>query len=320
MTADAITRVSNYRLDGDAVEFGLLYLLLVAVSLFEIVAADWMYEPVTSAISIPMAGELLAGSILGVAGLVVVPLLFVRLHGVAIPTGLPDHGTATAVALAVVAPLAILAAMAGVAHVLLQSTVSGVTQGWYGSEVSLAFLFQMAILPALLLGIGYGLLFNGAIQGSIRERFDAHTAVVVATVIAGAYLWFDPSLRLRPFALVNFLVLTGLIVLLGYAAALVVGLRDDRDTLREQLTGPQTVVFVLAGVIVASIAANVAMGATELTELLSNLAWVLVVAVAAVSYERTRSIWVPMLSIALFQLGIGLTQYAEFLYGFASAP
>jgi len=320
MTADAIARIADSQLDGDTVEFGLLYLLLVAVAVFETVAVEWLYDPVAAAISIAPAGEVVAGSILGVTGLVAAPLLFVRLYGVAIPTGLPDRGAVTVAIMAVVAPLAILAAMAGVAHVLLQSTISGVTQGWYGSEVSFAFLFQMEILPALLIGIGYALLFNGAVQGTIRERFDARTAIVVATVIAGGYQWFDPGLHLRPFALLHFLVLTGLIVLLGDAAGLLVRMRDANDTLREQLTEPRTVVFVLAGVVVTSMLVNVGMGATALTELLSSLAWIAVFAVAAIGYERTRSIWVPMLSVAVFQIAIGLTQYAEFLYGFASAP
>ena len=320
MTAGAIARIVDYQLDGDTVEFGLLYLLLVAVSVFEFVAVEWLYDPVDAAISIGPGGVMLVGSILGVTGFVVAPLLFVRLRGVAVPTRLPGRGAVTTAVLAVVAPLGILAVMAGVAHVLLQSTISGVTQGWYGSEVSVAFLVQMAILPALLTGIGYGLLFNGAVQGAIRERFDARSGIAVVAVIGGAYQLFHPEVGSRPVSLAFGLVLFGLVVLLGYVACLLVRFRDWTDGVREQLTHPQTMVLVLGIVTVASLLVDVAMGGTELTEVLLTGSWTAVFAVAAIGYERTRSIWVPMLSVAVFQLAIGLTQYAEFLYGFASAP
>jgi len=287
----------------DAVEFGLTYLVLATFPVLDLIlpgfaanadrlAPDWI--PGGVFLSRPWFWVVLAMFAVGVG--------YAAVRRLRVPLGLPGRDGLDAVGVTAVAPLLIAAGYFLATHAL------GTSVAAVGSIAAIpnpdpGFFWWNAVLPGVLVGLGYGVLFYGAILGGFREAFDPVEALLAVVTLAWLYHWFvDPVWRL---ARSNVLLTVALVFVVGTTFAVVELSRTDSDgTLRGALTPTRTVAIALAAFLAFTVAVDVLSGATTPGDLLLTAAWLAVFAVAARVRERARSIWPPTLTIALFQIAL----------------
>lgn len=190
------------------------------------------------------------------------------------------------VAVAVAAPPALVGAGGVVGH-LVGTSLSEATQTFYAGDVAPGLLVQTAVLPALLGGVGYALLFNVAAQGTLRRLLAPRHAVVATVAVAASYRVIDlPSVVRRPTAgtVVAFLTLTGLAVALGFTYGL--AYRVATGTPPREAVDARYLPLVAAGLVGF---VGVLQEFAGTADAIHWTTWVGVIGVAAVGYERNRS-------------------------------
>lgn len=295
----------------DAVTFGLVYLALAALPILDEVAPE-LASASSTVLPASAPGAVLPARawFWVVIGMVAVGLVFAGLGSRTLPVGLPRRDAARVVGLAVVGPLLAWTVVLVAVHGATGTSVTRIAQLVYVPALTPGFVWGNAVVPGLLTGLGYGVLFNGAIQEHLRKRFTPREAVVALTVVAGLYRWIvDP---VWTFARSNALLLVALVFIVGsgYAAVELSRMRDDQS-LTAALTPTRVAVFALGGFMAFTLAVDVLSGATEPGDLLVAAAWFAVFAIAASLHERARSIWVPTLAVAVFQIAVLLTPLLE---------
>lgn len=199
------------------------------------------------------------------------------------------------------------AALAGTAFAILGRVVFDVPSG-FGTPSLAVVLESVAVVP-ILVGVGFGLLFNGAIQASLYERVGPAGAVAAVVSLAGVY----------PLAAADFggqfpwlaTVAVAAVVPVAAAAVALAALEFlgmDRDAAGSGAILHATAVGVLvawtalaAYWLAASLAlAELDIGAAAGAAFLTSPAVLVATAAAGYGYERARSVWVPVVAFAAF--------------------
>ena len=242
--------------------------------------------------------------------------VYLRARRVEIGLSLPGRPAIPVVGIAVAGPVLVVLALWFVTR-----TGNGSLQwpfdGRYARPVSLAYLVRNTLIPSLFVAFGTGLLFHGAIQGSLRVFASPADAVVGTTVLAGCYAWtitwmLAPSdgvaILLAVVAAVALVVLvTALVVRLHRQLDLVAG-TDEPGVATAATFGTATVALLVGAV-------HYVLGSPVVPAVGYALGFSAIVGIAAVAYERTRSIWVPVLALATFYVAVDLAAYIQFLGG-----
>ena len=310
MRSFALQSSRLYRRNPEATELGFLLALLVATTLWQSVVIR-AYGLLLAVVPVGPDVAFAFGAFLAyVLGAGVAAVAYARARGVEIPFGLPVRGGLSGVALAALAPPALVAA------VVLAGDVTGVTAGSmtqssYGAVVPLPFLVQTVVAPAVLAAAGTALVFHGAVQGTLRELVAPDHAAALTTLVAALFFLFDaPSVRDPATLFVLFLGGTTLVAV-GYGVGLLY-----RGASRGSVRGAFA---TRGGVALAAVATLGLLTLLSDVDGLSNAAHlclrVAVVGVGAHAYERTRSVWVPMLAVAAFRVSLGLAVYVESVPG-----
>ena len=307
---------SDRRRDEAAVGFGLAFAGLVAVGLWASLVGSAAGH-VSGWIGGSVEPLILVSGVTSVAGFVLGSVAYARHRGFEFGLSLPARGTRWTAARVVLAPAVLTAGTALVGNAVFGVTLSSMTGRWISPEVRVGVLLAAVVVPAAFLGLGYGFLFCGVAYERVRELVAPGHAVVVAAALVGFYrlLPVDAAGAL-PYSLGG---AVELLLSLTFGVAFGAGLgvlyrragRSPRALERRHL-------FVLA--VAALGVVGVATDLADLPGAVGDLLWVVVLGVAVLGYGRTRSVWVPVLSITVFQVALAGVVYAEALLGLAAGP
>lgn len=237
----------------------------------------------------------LAPALTGGVAMALPALVYARLRGSALrlsPSGRASlvlaAETVVAVLLVVAVPVATL--------VVTEPTVVGSPSGiGFGPTFSPGWLLWDVVVPALFVGVGMAVLVNAAVQERLREFAGGERSVAAVTALFGFDTWASlASLYAEPVAIVG--TVAGVVAVAVLAALLAASVAGR---LLPRVDGWQTVTAAVIGVGVTAVAPllSLAAGATLWpTTVVASLSYAAVGAVAAVAYERTRSVWMSALA------------------------
>jgi len=301
----------------EPVEFALAYVALATLPLLDVVAPELAFH-VGSALPRSVTGAVILTRawfwVLG--GMVLVGLVYAVARGCPLRLRPPARSDWKPLVVVALGPVLVAVGLAVVVHGLLGTTVATVTSNAAIPTLTPGFLWWNVLVPGLLVGIAYAVLFQGALQEHWRGVLGPREATLAIAALAGLYHWYvDPMWRL---ARSNALLLVALVFVVGTAVSAVELSRlEDADSFRAILAPTPLVALALAGVLGFTVVVDVLSGATTLGELLLAAAWLGVFGVAAWEYERTRSLWIPTISVALFQIALLGLPHLEAILGLA---
>jgi hypothetical protein len=296
----------------EAVAIGSLFVTLFAVYVWMRLVASVGYRQLRNVLDLGGTGPFhvltVPSFFIYVGGFALGAVVFARVRSVEIPFGLPASDDLSVAAVTILAaPL--LVAVAGISAIFAFDTSMGaMAQVRYAPDAGLSFLVFSSVVPSLFEGLGYGLLFFGVVHERLREETTPRHALVLTPVVA----WFFGEMHslaqtrfLVPAALAHF----ALLVLVGVAFGASLGLLY-RGTVRDsagQLVRPVYVpVFTIGLLAVFGVLSGL-----DFPEALLDGARVAALALAAYGYERTRSIWVPVLVVAVLLVTVDAAAFAE---------
>ena len=299
-----------YRRNPEAAELGFLLSVLVVIMLWQSLVVR-AYGLLLVVLPPRPDAPLLIGGFLGyILGAGVAAVVYARIRNVEIPFGCPARGSLRAVVLGAFAPPVLVAA------VVLTSDATGVTaqamtQSSYGAVVPLGFLVQTTVAPAVLAGVGTALLFHGAVQGTLRGLVAPDHAAALTTLVAALFFLFGPVSVRDPVTL--FLALFGgaTLAAVGYGAGLAYA-GATTGSVHRAFEGRGEVVVATVAVLGVLLLLSGVDGFPDAVQLCLRVA---AVGVGAHAYERTRSVWVPMLALAAFEVSMRLAVYVESVPG-----
>jgi hypothetical protein len=233
---------------------------------------------------------------------------YTRRRGTAISLALPDrHHWTTVLATVVLAALIALGGTYGYMRTVgtipaMRFDRAAMGGAWPGE----------LLLYSVFMGVGFGLLFNGAIQTTLRDRLGTAGGVTAATAITGFPLLVGRTLAgsgsdLGTLSLAALLTVENF-MLVVIAFALVQGAWVLSRRVGVGLTPNRG-----AGAVVL-VTALVSLAAEEPPFVALTASWVVVAALATVQYERTRSVWVPIAVYASYELFAAM-ETVRFLLG-----
>jgi hypothetical protein len=231
-----------------------------------------------------------------------------RHRGIAISLALPDRHHWTTVLPTVV--LSALTALGGTYGYM--RTVGTIPEMRFDRATMGGAWPAELLLYSILMGVGFGLLFNGAIQTALRGRLGAAGAVTTATAITGFPLLVGRTLAgsgsdLGILSLAVLLTVENF-MLVVIAFAIVQGAWVPSRRVGVGLTPGRG-----AGAVVL-VTALVSLAAEEPPFVALTVSWVAVAALATVQYERTRSVWVPIAVYASYEMFAAM-ETVRFLLG-----
>jgi hypothetical protein len=294
----ALTRVSDVGLDWfelARIGLSLTGLLLVAFyylhSTVSLPVSEWLAPAIATAVM-----GLLAGA-------------YARASGFDLRLSLPSRNAAPVVAGAVLGPVLVVAAAVGVAAVVPTESMRWLRGTFLSAQlISTAGFLQDTVVPVLVGAVGTGLVFFGAVQESLRQNAPSGEVVAVVTVLVGTYRLAVTGTLGFVTDILSFVPVAVGIGLVLLVAALVGSLWTALDPSLPDTAGPG-VAALLGFAVVSLLAVVVQLAVSDLASLVSfAVAQTAVVGIAAVAYDRTRSVWVPVLSFAAFQLTAATVQ------------
>ena len=317
MATRSSERTGGFDGDWDAAAVGLAAAVAaaVAVSLWTSVVARATRPLIDGASSGPPWTLFLASAVTVLAGFGAGSVAYTRYWGYDLPIVPPRRGTRGTAAAAVLSSAALAVGAAVVGNLAFDVTLSAVMQRRFSPDAPVSFLLASVLPTAAAVGVGYGALFFGVVGERARQLLGPDRAVPATTALVGFY-WLLPVGSLGQFrSNAGFAVEVGLSLVFGAAfGASVAFLYRAVD--------PSTTTFRPRDALVIAVATvgvvGVASGLTTVPGDLGDLLWLPVFGIAAVGYERTRSLWTPALVIAAFRVTVGVVVYAEAVLGLAS--
>lgn len=294
------------------------YLALALLPLVDIVAPDLAFRVDSVVGGVPLLDLLGRQWAWIVLAMVVLGGGYASLRRVRLAAGLPRRDASPMVAGAVLTGLLIVGVLLVVVNVVLGQSLSDVADVGYRPALPVGFVWWNVVVPGLLGGIAYGVLFTGAIQSDLRRHVGARLTVLAIATVAGLYHWLvDP---LTTLARSNLLLVAALVPLVGtgYAVVSLAQLEDD-TSLRAALTPSRVLALVLAGIMGFLLAVDVLSGHLTMAELSLAAAWVAVFGLAAAARERADSLWAGALVVSVCWLAIWLSPYLEAALGLGAA-
>jgi hypothetical protein len=155
------------------------------------------------------------------------------------------------------------------------------------------------VLPGAFVGVGMAVLYNGAIQTSLRESVGSAGAVAAVTALAGVSfveIRFGRATAALAVAGGTTVVVAGAVLAVFLATRGVRAIERSRDV---------TVPIIAAaggaaGLVALALLAAVLAGWASPSVLPAGLSFTVAAAAASVGYERARSVWVPALAFASY--------------------
>jgi len=293
----------------EAVTIGSLFVTLFAVQAWAIAVALLGHLRLGSLVTSNRVSTLVLPAVLvyGV-GIALAAGCYARIRTVEIPFGIPTRDDWPVAVSAVLAGPLLVTAGAVIGSAAFDTSVSAMVQLRYGPDARLSSLVLSSFVPALLEGLGYGLLFFGVVHERLREATTPRHALVLTPVVVGFFWEMQENVRhdlLDPITLAHFAVLV--VVSVGFGASLGLLYRATvRDSVGQLVRAAYVPVF---GVGLLG-AVGVISGFDFPLVLLDGLR-LGAFAIAAYGYERTRSIWVPILVVAVFLAAVDVAAFAE---------
>ncbi|WP_276301003.1 hypothetical protein [Halorussus lipolyticus] len=296
----------------EAVAIGSLFVTLFAVSLWMRLVAGVGYHRLHALLDLGGPSPLYVIAVptffLYVVGLALGAVVCARVRHVEIPFDLPARDDLP-VAVATVLSAPLLVAAAGLAgHLLLDTSMSAMAQIRYAPDAGLSFLLLASVVPAAFEGLGYGFLFFGV----VHERLRTATTPRHAVVLTPAVVWFFREIHgevqtdlLSPTALVHLALLVGVGVAFGSSVGLLYrgAVRDSAGQLVRAIYIP---VFTLGLLGVFGVVSELTFPTAVLEAV--HLAGF---GLAGYGYERTRSIWVPVVVLGVLFGTPDIVSFAE---------
>ncbi|QLH78074.1 hypothetical protein HZS55_12520 [Halosimplex rubrum] len=218
-------------------------------------------------------------------------------------------------------------AVAAVAASAALATVGASLLGWpdgafaafrYGSAPAVPSFLLTTVVPVTITAVGTALLFNGAVQTALRRNRSAAAAAGAVTLLAVGVDW---AIAAGPVALstvlgpvpapVRWLVVLAAMVL-GVAVALAASLAygrfwDERDALSGRRRSTLAAAGAAAALGAVAAVAGFALLGTEPGPL--AVSYTVAVGIAAVAFERARTVWAPTVVYAVHGVAIRLAPY-----------
>lgn len=248
-----------------------------------------------------------------VLAMVVVAVGYARLRDLPIRVSLPGRGDLDTVAVAMGGTLLVAGVLLLALHAVGSSVAAAASVAGFPNP-SPGFLFLNAVVPGVLVGLGYGFLFYGAILEGLTSTLRSRSAFVAIVALAGLYHWLvDPVWQLP---LTNFHLLFALVFVVGTSLAIVeLSRMDPGARLRDVLTPVRVGAIVLAAGLSFVVAVDVLSGATSAGELLLAGGWFVVFGLGAWVRVRSGSVVLPALAIAVFQVVLLAAPSLELTWG-----
>ena len=327
MVAESITNRRAIQRNPEAVALGSLFLLLLVVSAWAAWITKVGYEPLR-ALAAPISGFalpvqirvfVLPAFLTNIVGIGLGALVYARVRNVDIPWNLPARGRLyiTTTTLLAVPVLVMITALVG--RVAFETPVSSLINLRYNPQVRLSDLVFSSFVPSILAGVGYGLAFYGVVHQRVREATTPRHALVLTPLLVGlfwearggvrhVFQWDSPlpdTVR----------VLLMLVATVAFASSLGLLYRGAFRAPVKHLLRARYVPVLAFGLFGAAI---LLMSITDFPTALTDVVRLVVFGVAAYGYERTRSIWVPILVVAAFLATLDVASYLEMVAGVAA--
>ncbi|WP_255150614.1 hypothetical protein [Halorarius halobius] len=271
------------------------------------------YRPLADLLPAPLASPFVLGSALTFgAGFALAAAVYLRAAGLGVGLALPTRTTALPTAGAVLAPALAVLAVATLANGL-GSSLGAVVRLGYGEAATPAYLLRSALPAAVLGALGYGLVFHGAVLGTLRTRLPATWAAALTAAVAGAYRAVGDATRPDPVALAVFLLAAVTTVALGFTLGL--AYRTYRERSLSAVADRRLLPVVALG---AFGLVGVASELTTPDALLRWGLWVTTVAAGAYGTARAESVWPGVGAFFAYLLAVDLVVYAEVVVGLAA--
>nr|WP_206042937.1 hypothetical protein [Haloferax alexandrinus] len=293
-------------LPSEASELGRIGLFLACLA----VASAASYWVSLRLLGVPVVGALASPN---VAGLAVPTLVYARYRGVPPSFGLPERSRITDALAAALAPgLAVVAASALLA-VGFDASLAALVGWTYHPEASVGAAAARAAEDVVLSGLGFGFLVAAVFDlASSRVGLAPARAAVAAAALA---TFFQSVLRDAAFTLVVFpkpwrVTVLGLLLVATVCGCVAVGVtyRSAAERSLRPVSRP-----TLAPVFAFGLFGLVAFGTVfvDVPGGVEHVLWALAFGLAAVGYQRSRSVWVPAAALALFSLSVRLVGFVE---------
>lgn len=225
-------------------------------------------------------------------------IVYARTRRIELPLAVPDRKVAAGTALA-----AGVVAAGWLAVSAVTVDPSPVFPGEvFGAQVSAATIVWRAVYPGVLVGFGMGALYHGAVQTALREHAGPAGAVAAVSALIGGTLWATGEV-LRGGDAVTTTATAAAVVVLSLVVALVAASAGRWLLGARSLDDAQTAVLAAAtGVLFVGLplVATTPIRGYPVEFVASVWGFGLAAAVAAVGYERSRSLWVPTLAFAVY--------------------
>ena len=180
----------------------------------------------------------------------------------------------------------------------------------YLGTVSILDIGQYAVVTSVFAAFGAGLLFHGVIQERIRECTTSTGAIAGITVLVSLHRWMTPRLiALDRVVLLLAILPTIALIVLGSALVVRLGQTLDRTVRDDRSTDAAAAVV---GLLVMALVLGVWHGLLGISSAWLGgytLVYSATIGIASVTYERTRSVWTPMLAILSFYVSADVAPY-----------
>lgn len=252
--------------------------------------------------------SLIGSFVISVVGMGALSVAYSRVRSTGLRLGRPADPTVRVLSVAALLP-ALLVVLRFVAYRELGPS-SWPFGGRYVLPVSIVHLGQTVVIPSSFAGFGASLLFHGAIQETLRGDATPTGAVAGVTVLIGLHR----LVTARLFALDGVALLLAVVpavALVVLVAALVVRLWRVLGRTASDVQPGVATAAAFGTVVTALLLAGwyVTLGMPSARFAGDALVYTATIGVAAATYERTRSVWVPALAVASFHAATDLVPY-----------
>lgn len=243
-----------------------------------------------------------------------VSVVYLRVRDTDIRLGPPEGSLSTVIVIAVLVPVSVVVILS---LVIYQGTVNSsqwLLHGQYTRPISLVHLIQNTLFASVFTAFGASFLYYGAIQETLRKYSTPTGAIAGTTVLVGCFRWLTEQM----------LSIDGIALPFSVAAAVLLVIIATAFAVRFWRTLALTVDNYISNVTIAAVFGVLLvalfvsgwyflLGSLNPTFVGYTIGYTLVAAIAAVTYEHTRSIWVSVLAIGMFHVTINLVAYVQFL-------
>ncbi|SFS06185.1 hypothetical protein SAMN05216559_2989 [Halomicrobium zhouii] len=245
-------------------------------------------------------GDVLTSLLTGGVAMGLLGFAYARAGEFEVRLGFPERESlplaGVTVTLGATAGVAQFAASTAPGHPLLTDRIVGA----FAPQLSAGMLAWRVVVPGVCIGVGMGLLYNGAVQERLRQRLDPVCATAAVPALVGVLGWAFVAVGLTnsAVAIVGGFATVVLLSLLWAA----IGAWGVRPVARRLDVEATPVVGASIGVTVVAIplAGLAAIHGPAPGVAAAGFALTIVAAVACVAYERSRTVWIPALAFVSF--------------------